>query len=302
MDVVGIGALNVDKIYRVPRIGREGEELPVLEALEAPGGSAANTIVALSRLGLSTGFIGTIGDDSDGNFILNDLEREGVNTECIERVKEHTGVIIALVDEKGERTMYAYPGANDTFKVKDFNLKCAKNADYLHLSSFVGETSFLSQLELLENIEDRKVSFAPGMLYAKYRCLLELRDIIARSKIIFLNREETFHLTGNQYKKGAKDLIMMGAEMVAVTLGKEGCYIRTKEKEIKVEAEEVKVVDTTGAGDAFAAGFLYGLINNYEPEICARIGNFVAARCIEHLGARAGLPNKEALQEFIEKL
>lgn len=298
MDVVGIGALNMDKIYRVPRIAREGEELPVLEVYEASGGSAANTIVALSRMGISTGFIGVVGKDSEGKNILRDMMKESVNAECIEKFGGHTGVIIVLVDNKGERTMYAYPGVNDLFEIKDSMFRCAENAKYLHVSSFVGEKSFLSQLDLIHNLKD-KISFAPGMLYAKYRHLSELRDIISKSKVIFLNKEEVFYLTDKQYEMGARDLIMMGAEIVAVTLGRDGCYIRTGDKEIRVEAENIRVVDTTGAGDAFAAGFLYGLVRGYDPEICARLGNFTAARCTEHLGARDGLPVKEAVDEFM---
>ncbi|GBE55785.1 MAG TPA: carbohydrate kinase family protein [Euryarchaeota archaeon] len=301
MDVAGIGALNMDKIYRVPRIAREGEELPVIEVYEASGGSAANTIVALSRMGISTGFIGVVGKDSEGRKILRDMVKEGVNTECMEKFGGHTGVIIVLVDNNGERTMYAYPGVNNLFEIKDSMLRCAENAKYLHVSSFVGEKSFLSQLDLIQNLKN-KISFAPGMLYTKYKNLSELRDFISKSKVIFLNREEASYLTGKQYENGARDLIMMGAEIVAVTLGRDGCYIRTGDKEIRVEAENVRVVDTTGAGDAFAAGFLYGLVRGYEPETCARLGNFTAARCTEHLGARDGLPFKEAVEEFITRL
>lgn len=302
MDISGIGALNVDKIYRVPRIGKEGEEIPVLDVYEAPGGSAANTVVALARLGLETGFIGVVGKDREGRLILEEMERSGVSTECIEEVEEPTGTVIALVDREGERTMYAYPGANNMLEINESNLECVRKSAYLHLSSFVMDESFLAQSKILQSTEAQRISFSPGMLYARHRCLLELKELIARSDVIFLNREEAFHLTGNRYKRGAEELVRLGAGMVAVTLGEEGCYIKTAGEVLRVEGEKAEPVDTTGAGDAFAAGFLYGLIKGYEYKVCGRIGNFMAARCIERLGARAGLPHRNGLEDFLAEL
>ncbi len=111
MDVVGVGALNLDKIYRVPRIAKPGEEVFITEATQSAGGSAANTIVCLARLGLSTGFIGAVGRDADGDFLIAELQREGVDTGGILRVDAPTGIIISLVDEGGERKHVRLPGS-----------------------------------------------------------------------------------------------------------------------------------------------------------------------------------------------
>ena len=300
MDVVGVGALNLDKIYRVPRIAKPGEEVFVIEATQSAGGSAANTIVGLARLGLSTGFIGAVGRDADGDFLIAELEREGVDTSAIQRLDAPTGIIIALVDEKGERSMYAYPGANDLLKLTEEAIAYASRAEYLHFSSFVGDYGLEAQRALLVKLEKQKLSFAPGMLYAKERCLVELREFISASEVIFLNREEAFHLTGNEYERGAEMLLHMGARIVVVTLGEGGCFIASGSERIRVPALKTSVVDTTGAGDAFAAGFLYGLIGGHDLETCGRLGNFVAARCIAQVGARAGLPAKEEVEEFLE--
>src|SRR3989337_755989 len=108
-DVIGFGALNVDKIYRVPRIAREEEETFVLDSEEAPGGSAANTIVGLARLGLKTGFVGKVANDSEGQFLLNDFKREGVNTDGVVVSSEgRSGVVSAYVDKKGARALYVH--------------------------------------------------------------------------------------------------------------------------------------------------------------------------------------------------
>ena len=96
MDVVGVGALNLDKIYRVPRIAKPGEEVFVIEAMQSAGGSAANTIVGLARLGVSTGFIGAVGKDSDGDFLVAELQREGVDTSAISNSKKERYILSIL--------------------------------------------------------------------------------------------------------------------------------------------------------------------------------------------------------------
>ncbi len=301
MHVTGIGALNVDKLFLVPRLARAGEELFIKKVERAPGGSAANTIAGLARLGVETSFAGCVGKDEDGDFLIESFEKEGVYTGCISRVSEPTGFVIALVDESGERTMYVYPGANDRFNVTPEVVKCIERADLLHLSSFVGDAGFFAQIEIADNLNEKKISFSPGMLYAK-RCLIELKEIFSRSRVVFLNEEEAFEITGNRLERAARVILRLGAEIVVITLGEEGCYIATNSQEFRVRAEKARVVDTTGAGDAFAAGFIYGMLKGYNLEECGRIGNFVAARCIEEVGARAGLPTEEEVEEFVERL
>jgi ribokinase len=294
MDVIGIGALNIDKLYIVDRIARIGEEVAIKSLKQAPGGSAANTIVALSRLGLKTGFIGRVGRDREGDFLLGDLEREGVDTGGVARVNDPTGLIVGFVDKEGERVLYAYPGANDTLAIDQKNLDYAKKARFLHLSSFVGERSYQAQKKLLKELTGVGISFAPGMLYVRKK-LKALELMIRKSSVIFLNREETELLTGEDYTRGVDELLGMGAGMVAVTLGKKGCYIAGEGESHTIGGVPTKAVDTTGAGDAFAAGFLYGLLKGKGLEECGRIGNWVASRCIAEVGARAGLPYERDL-------
>ncbi|MEE8168427.1 MAG: carbohydrate kinase family protein [Candidatus Hydrothermarchaeales archaeon] len=293
LDVIGVGALNYDRLIRVEKIAHEGEEVGVKSISTAPGGSAANTIVGLTRLGMKTGFIGRVGDDEEGEFILRDLEKEGVDISAIVRGEGKTGLILAFIDDKGERAMYAYPGVNDEVRIDDSAVSYAKKARFLHLSSFVGEMSYQTQKQLLEKIADAgvSISFAPGMLYAK-KGLAEMEQVIESSYVVFLNKEETKMLTGKEYQKGAGELLRKGAEIVAITLGRDGCYVASKEESIAVESFPAEVVDTTGAGDAFAAGFLYGLLNERTLEGCGRLGNKLASLCITKMGARDGLPRK----------
>ncbi len=301
MDVVGVGALNLDSLYRVPRFAGPGEEIRVLSHTTAPGGSAANTVAAMARLGVKTGFIGTVGNDATGDYILNDLRKEGVDTRGIISAGKSTGEVIALVDKKGERMLYAFPGVNDSLRINEAAMRYARKAKFLHLSSFVGEASYSAQKELLTRLEGTKVSFSPGMLYAR-KGLKSLGPIIGLSEVAFMNREELRIMTGAEPAGGASKLLDLGARIIAVTLGEKGCYIKSCDEEKTVKGYPTKAVDTTGAGDAFAAGFIYGLLADYPLIHCGKLGNKLASLCIAEMGARAGLPTIMELEGFISSL
>jgi ribokinase len=299
-DVIGFGALNVDKIYQVPRIAKEGEETFILDFQETPGGSAANTIVGLAKLELKTGFIGKVADDHEGQLLINDFKREGVNTDGIVVANEgRSGVVTAYVDKKGERALYVHPSINDSLTFEQINLEYAKQARFLHLTS-VDEKPFQAQKKLIEEVSDVKVSLDPGEIYAR-KGLTKLRSLIKKSFVVLPSEGELKMLTGKRWKEGAKMLVKKGAGIVAVKLGEKGCYVTDGKEAHLIEPFKVNVVDTTGAGDAFSAGFLYGLINGKDLYQCGRLGNFVASCCVTKVGARTGLPTLSDLKDILRK-
>ena len=291
-DVIGIGALNVDKLYIVNQIAKEDSESSILDCIETCGGSAANTVVGLARLGLRTGYIGKVARDSEGRLLLRDFEKEKVNTQGIVVVKTgRSGVVMGFVDIKGERALYVDAGVNSTITFNEINLQYADNASFMHITSFVSEEAFQVQKKLITSLSKNvKLSLDPGELYAK-KGLTALKSLIKRCFTIFPNEHELKLLTNEAYEKGAETLLKEGVDIVAVKLGPKGCYITDGEEKHIIPSFPVKVADTTGAGDAFCAGFLYGLINNKPLERCGRLGNFVASKCIEKVGARPGLPH-----------
>lgn len=297
MDVIGIGALNYDRLYAVKNIAGGGEEERAYSMTEAPGGSAANTIAGLTRLGARTGFIGTVGKDREGEFILKDMKKEKVDISGIKKTNGATGTIIGFVDSKGERALYAYPGVNDELQINKKQAAYARSARYTHLSSFVGAGPLKAQKQLVKELKGPQISFAPGMLYAKK--FRSIKPIIKRSAVLFLNREETKLMTGSSYQKGAAELLGMGAQTVAVTLGNKGCYVADDVSSYTVKAYPAKAVDTTGAGDAFAAGFLHGLLKGRDIKLCAKIGNWTASKCVGKPGARDGLPHAREMKKAI---
>ncbi len=296
-DAVGFGGLNVDKLFKVNRIATADGESFVIDFKEACGGSAANTIVGLARLGCEVGFIGKVAEDREGKMLIEDFRREGVDTNGITKLRHgRSGTVMGFVERKGERALYVDPGVNDTIEFSEINKEYASKARFLHLTSFIGEKSVQTQKKLVKILpENVKLSLDPGELYARKGTALE--PIIKKTFVFMPNAKELELLTGTgDYGKGAEVLLKKGVKIVAVKLGNEGCYVTDGRESHLIETFEVKVVDTTGAGDAFCAGFLYGLISDKSLYECGRIGNFVASRCITKMGARPGLPQIEDLE------
>lgn len=288
--VIGFGALNLDKIYYVDKIPSKDEEGFVKEVIFSPGGSAANTIVGLSRLGVKTAYIGKIGSDEEGKILLNDLVSEEVDTSCVIRASGRSGVAMVFVDERGNRAILVDPGVNDTIKFDEIDLDEAKKYKTIHLTSFIcknGMDSFVSQKKIVREFEI--VSFDPGMPYAE-RGLKEVEPILKETTIFLPSKSEIEILFKKDYEEAAEDCLSMGVEIVVVKLGEKGCYVKSRDAELYSKSLATKVVDTTGAGDAFNAGFIYGFLKGRDLETCAKYGNYVAAKCIEEFGARKGLP------------
>lgn len=289
IEVIGFGALNCDAICKVEKIPSPGQEVGVISVVRQPGGSAANTIVGLARLGVRTGFLGVVGDDAKGELLLNDLRNENVDVQGIGRLKGYTGTTLAFIDAVGERTIYVLPSVNDTYATATCDY--IWQADTLHVSSFMHAQQLRMQVECIDRAKDQgtKISFSPGNAYATLG-LERLGSIIERASIVFLNDDEAQALTGTAYAESADSLLRLGAQMVAITLGSEGCYVATRDEHVVVPAFKTPVRDTIGAGDAFAAGFLYGQLRKASTYQSGLYGNYLASKCIAGLGARKGLP------------
>jgi ribokinase len=298
-DAVGFGALNVDKLFKVNCIAGPECEGFVTGFEEACGGSAANTMVGLARLNCRTGFIGKVSDDREGQLLINRFQEEGVDTNGIAIKKgERSGAVMGFINGKGDRALYVDPGVNDTISLVDVKKNYASQTEFLHLTSFVGQNSFQTQTKQVEALpKNVKVSFDPGEIYAK-KGLKTLEPILNRTHVFMPNARELQMLVGRtDYKENAGFMIKRGIKIVAVKLGNNGCYVTDGKESHRVGAFKVKAVDTTGAGDAFCAGFLYGLIKRKSLDDCGKIGNFVASRCVMRMGARTGLPKLEDLAE-----
>ena len=299
LDVIGFGALNIDKLYTVNKITHEDEEAFITNFNQFCGGSAANTIIGLSRLQIKTGFVGKIANDNDGNLLLGNLKKEGVNTEgVIISSVGRSGNVLGFVDKEGQRALYVDPGVNDLIEYNELQMEYINSSKILHLTSFVGD-SYEAQENVLKEIKDDVViSLDPGRIYAE-RGLSFLKNILNRTDIILINEEELKHLTENKYKtykEGAEFLLKLGINTVVIKRGDKGSYITDGNESYDISPFEVKCVDTTGAGDAFNTGFLYGFLKNKNIDDSGELGNFTASCCIQEQGAVKGLPDISKLK------
>ncbi|MCQ2971852.1 MAG: carbohydrate kinase family protein [archaeon] len=308
-DVIGFGALNVDKLHTVDSIASEDEESFIKSLKETPGGSAANTVIGLAKLGHSVSLIGKIAEDDEGDLIELNLAFNGVYTNNLIYAQEgNTGKVLGFVDDKGERCLYVDPGVNDDIKIEEINPLFTYHCKIMHYTSFVGD-SINAQIELLEKLNDETLlSFDPGVLYVK-RGIKEIKPILDKTDILLINESELKLLFEDYYKsidnvdeittkKIAMHVLDDGIKIVVVKQGSRGVYALNSEEECQVNAFKCEPVDTTGAGDSFNSGFLHGLLNDYTLEESCKIGNWVASKSICGFGMEA-FPSKEDLEEFL---
>jgi ribokinase len=314
IEIVGLGAMNIDRLYRVGQVVVDGEQL-VTDSESVPGGSAANTIYGLAKLGVKTGFVGVVGMDEDGGELIEDFETVGVDTSQI-RVKQDvkTGSAICFSDKLGRRALYVFPGANNLLSSEDVTLAYLNQAQIVHLSSFANEKQFNLQVDMVKEMSPSiKVSLAPGMIYVG-KGLKSLAPLLEKTYIILVNREEIERLTGRDYRTGARECLNLGCQIVVVTLGKglttnkdktATAYIRDAAKEYEIGHKKGSLEsqsETTGAGDAFAAGFLFGLLRSKGIEECGLLGDIMAGFAINEVGARKGLPSLAQLsKKYLER-
>lgn len=300
--VIGFGALNVDNFFKVENLFLS--ENPTYPIDVQVGGSAANTITALAKLGIDTGFIGIVAADAYGKLLISEFRRRNVETSHIVIRKSHdlmvgSGSLDAYVDKKGRRLLFVKPQVNSSLDLNEVDIKYLNTAEFLHLSSFVDDAQLEIQKKILQKLKKTlKVSFSPGSLYCN-KGLKQILPLIKRSCVVFLDKREAYQLTGKNYRKAAQEIVKLGPEIVVITKGKEGSFVTDGKETFEQRARKVNVLDTTGAGDAFAAGFLFGLINGYDFKKNAQIGNALASFSIQKIGARAGLPNRKQLNTVV---
>jgi len=315
VEVVGIGAMNMDQLYGVERILVDGEA-SVKEFSFHPGGSAANTIYGMAKLGVRTAFIGALGDDEIGEALAEDFAKVGVDVSRI-RVKKgaKTGSALCLSDNQGRRSLYIMPGANSLLEIEDIDLEYINQAKILCLSSFVHESQFELQKRVIAQLNRSvKISFAPGSIYT-VKGIQQIAPLLNKTYLLFINRSEMRQLTGEDFAAGAKKCLEQGCHIVVTTLGNAEtkltrktsratlvAHILSSEGEYLIESKvkpAAPIVDTTGAGDAFAAGFLYGFLKGKDLRQCGFLGDIMARFCISKRGAREGLPSlAELSQEY----
>lgn len=253
----------------------------------ATGGSAGNTILALASLGASTGFIGKIGNDDYGRFFRDNLKKFQIEDKLQINSQLPSGVASTFISPDGERTFGTYLGAASTLKAEDLTLDMYRGYTYLYIEGYLVQDHDMI-LRAIELAKEAGLQICLDL--ASYNIVendLEFFKLLINKyvDILFANGEEAKAFTGANGHK-ALDMLSKMCSIAIVKNGAAGSVIRKGTLEVKVEALPVgKVVDTTGAGDYFAAGFLYGLTAGYGLEKCAKIGSLLAGNVIQCIGA-----------------
>lgn len=263
------------------------------------GGSAANTIHGLAILGVDTGFIGAVGTDETGDFFESDMKNAGVNTLLFRR-NTVTGTAIALITPDSERTFATHLGAATELEAADLKPMLFNGYDILYIEGYL-----INNLPLFETA--CSLAKSNGMLVAvdlaSYNVVEAYIDAFRRIvedyvDILFANELEAKAFTGKE-PEDALHFLAESAETVIVKIGAEGSLIKHGQEVVKVDVFPVNCKDTTGAGDLYAAGFLYGYSRDFEIEKCGLLGSLMASTVIETLGARI---NRSRLPEIRIKI
>ncbi len=251
----------------------------------ATGGSAGNTILGLACLGAGTGFIGKIGEDSYGEFYRNNLIQNGIEQKLLV-CDLPSGVASTFISPDGQRTFGTFLGAASTLKAEDLSLDMFKGYSYLYIEGYLVQDHqmILRAIELA-----KEAGLQVCMDLASYNIVeqdLEFFSLLINKHVdvVFANEEEARAFTGKEPEE-ALDEIARKCSIAIVKVGAGGSYIRKGTETVKVSAIPVRqVLDTTGAGDYFAAGFLYGLTSGYSLDKCAKIGSILAGNVIQVIG------------------
>ncbi|MGQ9760168.1 MAG: carbohydrate kinase family protein [Candidatus Methanomethylicaceae archaeon] len=287
LDLLSIGNINIDLSFYISGMPEpDGEVLGDLGIYH--GGAAANFAVGASRLGLKVGLLACIGDDQFGRDAIKELERERVDTSYVKTVKgAKTGIVCILVEKSGARRMIAHRGANT------------------YLEGALGDLPEVKFLQLC-NVNKKVLMKVKGASLGRSKITLDpgggviefVPEDLKGIEVLLLNELECKLLTGLDYKEGAKWLSKY-VKFVVVKMGDRGAYLFDGKGGVIHEALKVNVVDTTGAGDAFDAGFMAALVNGMSKMDCLRWGIATASMKIQKRGAREGLPTLKELREFL---
>lgn len=304
--IVAVGDANVDLIAPVESLPDKGGEVSTDKLHKCAGGSAANLCVALARLGLDSRFIGRVSNDSLGHFLIDNFRKEKVDISQLQiDEKVGTGLQFIAITRDGERTMYGFRGANIYLSADEIDMGCVESSRFLHISGY----ALLSDPQRKTTVKILKVARGAGALVSldvgvlpATRVANRVCSILRSVDILFLGGLEVSALVGTKNpEKAAEDILKFGPKIVVLKLGRKGCFILTEMERVRSPAFPIKIVDTTGAGDAFDAGFLTGVIRGWGFKRAARFANAVGALSTTKIGAQSALPNRREVKRFLRR-
>lgn len=307
-NIICLGILVADVVGRplraVPDLGR----LALVDEMSLhTGGCAVNAATALARLGLPVEVIGKVGNDPFGDFVLNAMKERGIGTRGVKRDAEvGTSATMVMVGADGERRFVHYIGANARLTLDDVDFSMVEKASILHVAGTLVLPGIDGQptAELLQRARAAGVTtFLDTVWDDKGRWMKLLAPCLPYVDYFVPSLAEAQKLTGlDDPAQVGRALLDCGVGTAALKIGADGCLVMNGEgQSIRLPAFEVDVVDATGAGDAFAAGFIAGVYQKWPLEKTVRFANAVGALCVTGLGATCGVRSMKETLEFMHK-
>ncbi len=269
---------------------------------QSSGGSAANTIHGLASLGIETGFIGTIGEDEFGLFFHEDLIKNKIIPQLF-KGKFESGRAIALISPDSERTFATFLGAAIELSVDHLTPEIFDGFDYFHIEGYlVQNQDLIRKAVVLAKQKGLIVSLDLASFNVVEANIDFLKEIIKKYvDIVFANEEEAKSFTGMQPEEALRE-IAKDCEIAVVKIGKKGSLVMKNGEMFIIDVIKATSRDTTGAGDVYAAGFIYGLTKGLSMQKCGDIGAILSGKVIEVIGAKMDSPTWEHIREMVAEI
>lgn len=302
-DLYVYGDVNIDIVIpgveKFPKPGQE-DEVPVMETFV--GGGGALLALGMGKLGLHPVFQGEVGDDCYGAFIRKIFRENNIDDSLLRTSKtQKTGISLSFTNEK-DRSFLTYRGTNESINIDTVDVEKVNDASHIHVTGYAGSTNHDSYLRFLRRIQEETqatVSFDVGW-DSTGEWKREIYQLFPYIDVLFMNETEARHYGRKHNAKEAALDFAAYCGLAVIKLGKQGS-IAVKGKDIyEAAAYTVEAIDTTGAGDSFNAGFLYGFLKGKSPEDSLRCGNGCGALSVTALGGNTGFPTESRLMEFIQ--
>lgn len=257
------------------------------------GGSAANTVIALSQFGGKGFYSCKVADDEFGDFYLHDMKEAGVDTNFERQDREEgiTGKCLVMITQDADRTMNTFLGITTNLSVSEVDERAIKDSEYVYLEGYLvaSETALEAMKQTKKIAEDNQVktsiTLSDPSIVGAFRS--QFQDVIGASvDLLFCNEEEALAYTGKENLEDAREELKKDAKRFVITQGKNGAMIYDGDTFIDIEPYEVKAVDTNGAGDMFAGAFLYGLTHGLGYAGSGKLASLASSKVVSQYGPR----------------
>jgi sugar/nucleoside kinase (ribokinase family) len=294
------GSMQLVDLEFSEKVQQQTKRFPVSQA---SGGSSANTIHGLARLGISTSYIGKVGPDDLGRFFSEDLVKSGIKP-CMLHSQTPTGRAVALVTPDSERTFATYLGAAVELHPDDLKDEYFEGYDYFH---FEGYLVFNHDLMIAAAQKAKKHGMKVSLDMASFNVVELNLDFLKTFipeyvDIVFANEEEARAYMGHKEALRSLHEISQQCEIAVVKTGNRGSLVKKDDIVYRIGVIDAKPIDTTGAGDLYASGFLYGLCQGLPLDQCGKAGALLAGKVIEEVGAKVGEDKWNRIREMVKTM